>query len=452
MTVIASMANELSQCTLRRPASVKGVGLFSGRPVTATITPAPAGTGVAFLRTDLPGSQPIPARVEFVLDRPRRTALKRGDASVETVEHILSALAGMGVDNAIVEIDGPELPAGDGSASLFVDAIREAGIERQAEPRRALVVRDVVTVSEGDAVVMAMPANGSTELMYVLDYGPQSPLARQVHQFVVSPAEYAERIAPARTFSTEQDALAARQQGLFAHVGPGEFLVIGPSGPIQNSYRFDDEPVRHKLVDLLGDLALVGRPVHGRVMAVRSGHALNHKLARELLSRFGAAEPRLEPAPLAARDKSVVFDTRAILELLPHRYPMMLVDRVVELKEGKRAVGIKNVTYNEPYFQGHYPHAPIMPGVLVVEAMCQLAGLMLHGTLAHRGKIGVLLSLDGVKLRRAVTPGDQLVLEVEAIRASSRAGEARCRAHVDGKLAAEAHVRFLLVDPENAPA
>ena len=220
-------------------------------------------------------------------------------------------------------------------------------------------------------------------------------------------------------------------------------LVIGKEGPIDNELRFEDEPVRHKLLDLIGDLALTGRAIQGRILAVRSGHALNHALARKLLD-LDSNRHRGNGHAMAAP----AMDINRILTLLPHRYPMILVDRVLEIEADQRAVGVKNVTINEPFFQGHYPVRPIMPGVLIVEAMCQLAGLMLSQKLERTGKIAMLLSLENVKLRKAVTPGDQLILEAEAVKANSRYGETRCSAFVGGEIAAEARVKFLMVDAE----
>jgi len=437
------------QRTLRGAAEVRGVGLFSGAHVTARLLPADPDTGVVFRRADLPGSPPIPARVASVQDRPRRTALQAGSASVETVEHCLAALVGLGIDNALIEVDGPELPAGDGSAMPYAEAIRSLGAAEQAAPRRPLVISEPITVREGEATVAALPADyPGLEMFYVLDYGDLSPIRPQTHGYSLplkaDPEGFVTRIAPARTFTTEAEAEEARKRGLFAHLTPSEMLVIGPTGPIDNAYRFDDEPVRHKLLDLIGDLALVGRPIQGRIVAIRSGHALNHRMAGALLQAAGEREAIRQAAPPA-------MDIQQILNLLPHRFPMVMVDRVLEMEPDKRAVGIKNVTINEPFFQGHYPARPIMPGVLIVEAMSQLAGLMLSQTLNHSGKIAILLSMEGVKLRRAVVPGDQLVIECEAIRVNARMGESQCRAFVGGELAAEARIRFMMVDPQPGP-
>ena len=433
-----------NQHTLASEVTLSGVGLFSAQPVTITIKPAEANTGIRFVRMDLPGSPSVAAHVNHVVPASRRTALAQGEARVELVEHILSAMAGLGIDNAVVETDAPELPAGDGSAAIFADAILSARTMEQSAMRAPLRVTEPVTLREGDSTITALPSDAdTTEYLYVLDHGDSGAIPRQVYTYSLCPGDYAERIAPARTFSTETDARALWDAGHFRHLTTKDMLVIGMDGPIDNVLRFDDEPVRHKLLDLIGDLSLTGRPIQGRILAVRSGHSLNQALAKKLLdleARQNARGSTITPEP--------AMDINRIMSLLPHRYPMILVDRVLEMEEDQRAVGVKNVTINEPFFQGHYPVRPIMPGVLIVEAMCQLAGLMLSQKLERTGKIAMLLSLEGVKLRKPVTPGDQLVLEAEVLKANSRFGETQCYAFVAGELAAEARVKFLMVDAE----
>lgn len=275
-----------AQHTLRAPAGFRGFGLFTGAPAAVTFHPAPPGAGRFFRRTDLPGEPIIPARLEHAAERQRRTALERDGASIETVEHCLSALAALGVDNARIDLDGPELPAGDGSALPFVDAILEAGLLAQDAPRRPIIVVRTVTVSGPGCSAAAHPLarNGDPpEFRYELDYGPGAPIPPQSHVFRADPGVYARDIAPARTFSTRDEAEAARARGLFSHLSPRDMLVIDHAGPVDNAYRLPDEPARHKLVDLIGDLALLDRPIRARIAAIKSGHALNVELARAIL-------------------------------------------------------------------------------------------------------------------------------------------------------------------------
>ena len=434
------------QRTLAADARVSGRGLLSGAMAEVLIRPAPADSGITFVRTDLDPPVRIPAGVEHAVPRARRTAIKAGDASLDTVEHCLSALAGLGVDNATVEVHGPELPCGDGSALPFVDAIVEAGIAEQDAERRVYRIREPIVIEEGRTMIAALPSESEgLRVSYELDYGDDSDrIRRQSMSFDPTLVDYRREIAPARTYSLKEEAESLQAAGLGTHLSPRDVLVIGPQGPIDNAFRFPDEPVRHKVLDVLGDLSLVGRPLQGRILAVRSGHALNRRLALRIREQMLAAERER----LAA--ESAVMDTRSILRLMPHRYPMLLVDRVIAVEGDRRAVGIKNVTINEPFFEGHYPGTPIMPGVLLVEAMAQMGGLLLSRKLEHTGKIAVLLSLDRVKLRKPVTPGDQVILEVEALRGTARTGSVQARAMVGDKLAAEARIRFMMIDADQS--
>lgn len=433
------------QRTVASQAVISGKGLMHGRDATLTILPAPPDHGIVFERTDLAKPVIIPALATNVVPNPRRTTLKAGEATIETVEHCLSALAGLGIHNALLRLHGPELPCGDGSAMPFVEPLRAAGIAEQDAPRRTFKLTEPVVVTEGDASIAALPADspGGMRVLYELDYGRNS--SRIPHQaFGFDPArdDYVAEIASARTFSLKEEAEALWGAGLCRHLTPRDVLVIGEDGPIQNAYRFDNEPVRHKILDVLGDLYLVGAIVECQVVANRSGHGLNRQLGMRLMRVL--ARERQRRTLVEGR----AMDARAISRLMPHRFPMLLVDRVLELDGNRRAVGVKNVTMNEPFFQGHYPGTPIMPGVLIVEAMAQMGGLLLSQTLEHTGKVAVLLSLDKVKLRKAVTPGDQLVIEVETMRATARSAAVRARALVGEKVAAEAEIRFMMVDQD----
>jgi UDP-3-O-[3-hydroxymyristoyl] N-acetylglucosamine deacetylase/3-hydroxyacyl-[acyl-carrier-protein] dehydratase len=423
---------------------VSGKGLLLGEQANVSIHPAPANHGIIFERVDLDPPVQIPAVATNVAKRARRTTLKIGNVSVETVEHCMSALAGLRIDNALIRIDGPELPCGDGSAAPFVDPILEIGLTELDAPRRVFRVVEPILVQEADAMLAAFPTDEDEfQLIFDLDYGPNSHrIKRQIQTFTFENGDYLDEISRARTYSLQEEAQALWDRGMCRHLTPKDVLVIGDDGPIDNAYRFENEPVRHKIVDLLGDLYLVGCQVYGRFVAYKSGHELNRRMCLRVREQI-AAEHRRE-----AIARGRVLDIRAIQRIMPHRYPMLLVDRVVEIDADRKAIGVKNVTINEPFFQGHYPGTPIMPGVLIVEAMAQLGGLLMSQKLEHTGKIAVLLSLDRVKLRRPVVPGDQLVLEAEAVRAKARTGTVKCKAFVGSKLSAEAQVRFMMVDAE----
>jgi UDP-3-O-[3-hydroxymyristoyl] N-acetylglucosamine deacetylase / 3-hydroxyacyl-[acyl-carrier-protein] dehydratase len=430
------------QKSIAAEASVSGRGLFTSTPATLTFKPAPPGHGIVFVRTDLSRPVRIPALVQHVTKRSRRTAIKSGADTVETIEHCMSAVAGLGLDNLEIEITGPEVPGMDGSSLPFVEALTKAGIVEQPAERQSLTITAPLEVRDGGAALIASPPNAEElQIFYDLDYGNFEPIKQQFFAYELS-GSYAAEIAPSRTFVTKAEADTLRARGLGTHLQPGDVLVIDTTGPIDTQFRFPNECVRHKVLDLLGDLYLLGCPIRGKIVAHKSGHSLNHVLVRRLTQMF-----RTQHRSRLALGEPVM-DVRHILRVMPHRYPMLLVDRVIEMDGDRRAVGIKNVTMNEPFFEGHYPGMPMMPGVLIVEALAQLSGLLLSQKLEHTGKIPVLLSLDKVKLRRPVVPGDQLILESVNIRVKARTGHVRCRAYVGDQVAAEAEIKFMLVDNE----
>ena len=439
------------QRTLAREASVGGIGFFHGADVRMRFLPADADTGVRFVRTDLPGRPGVAARIDQVVPAQRRTAVQDGSAKVEMIEHVMAALAGMQVDNCTIEIDAPECPGLDGSSRAYVQLLDEAGVVEQDRPRKALTLERSYVVREGDAVLAAHPgtSDGLT-LSYHLDYGQTSPIGNQSVLFAMTPETFRDQVSPCRTFLLEQEAVALRSMGIGLRTTEADVLLFGPSGVVGNALRFPDECARHKVLDMVGDLALLGMDLHGFVVAHRSGHHTNASLVRKLIQsierdREAEARPRRS---LALRQDGTI-DIQGILDVLPHRYPMLLLDRVLELHEGRRVVGIKNVCANEPFFQGHWPGRPIMPGVLIIEAMAQAAGVLIASGVNRNGRAAVIASIDGVKLRRPVVPGDQLRLEVDALKVKPSYASVAAVARVDDAVAAEARIRFVLID---APA
>jgi UDP-3-O-[3-hydroxymyristoyl] N-acetylglucosamine deacetylase/3-hydroxyacyl-[acyl-carrier-protein] dehydratase len=431
------------QQTIEKPAEIRGRGLFTGEEVTVRFKPAAADAGIVFVRNDGPVPAQIRALVANVTKRARRTSLRNGTLAIETVEHCLAALHGLGVDNIEVELTGGEMPGGDGSSQLFVDAIRQAGIKPLEASRRPLIIQETIRVTEGDAELIAVPSESEgLDILYDLDYGSEGLVPRQILAVRLSEETFCKEIATARTFLFEEEAKQFQAAGLGQHLTYNDVVVIGPQGIIGNEFRFSDECVRHKVLDLIGDLCLAGRPIQGKIIARKSGHALNHELVRRLLE----VGERCERRNLIR--SSGAIDAQQLRRILPHRYPFLMIDRVLELDGDRRAIGVKNVSINEPFFQGHYPSQPIMPGVLIIEAMAQLGGILLAQKLEHTGKIAVLLSMDNVKFRHSVLPGDQLILEAETIRVKARTGHVRCSAHVNDELVSQAEIKFMMVDAD----
>lgn len=430
------------QRTVRREAQVEGVGLHTGARASLRIAPAGPDHGVVFVRSDLENAPRVRAHWSRIRERERRTALVgEHDAEVHTVEHFLAALQGLGVDNLEVTLSGPECPGIDGSALAYLDLVDRAEIVEQDAPRAEVRVRRPLVVDTGrGASLTAFPASGEgLTIAYSLHYD-LAALGSQHVSVDMTPETFRQQIAPARTFCLAEEAEALRAAGLGKGADHSNTLVFGPDGLVEGTLRFPDEPARHKALDLLGDLYLLGADIVGHVAAYRTGHAANLALVKVL------ADHEDEARGAAPGPRGPALGPAQVRRILPHRYPFLLVDRVIELDGFTRAVGIKNVSVNEPFFVGHYPEEPIMPGVLILEAMAQLAGILLLRKLELSGKIPVLLSIDRVKFRRAVVPGDQIRMEAFTLRLSAGRGRIRARSTVDGELVSEARLNFALTE------
>jgi UDP-3-O-[3-hydroxymyristoyl] N-acetylglucosamine deacetylase / 3-hydroxyacyl-[acyl-carrier-protein] dehydratase len=429
-----------NQRTIKAPVSLSGVGIHRGQPVSVRLLPADADAGIVFRRMDLDGQPEVPADHRHAIQRNRQTVLKDGVVEVETIEHFLSAAHALRLDNVVVELDGPELPGMDGSAREFAELIEAAGFSELKKPRRVFRLDRTVVVENGDSSIVAFPHESGLKVSYTLDYPAGSHLPSQHCSFDVSPELYLREIAPARTFCLEAEAEQLRAAGYGQGANTDNTLVIGADGVIDNELRFEDEFARHKAMDLIGDLGLLGADLHAHVMATKSGHATNVMLVQELVKRG----EELENLGLVQSDTGL--DIKEIMKIIPHRYPFLFLDRVLQVEGFQRAVGIKNVTFNEPHFQGHWPGQPIFPGVLQVEALAQLAGVLLMRRMENTGRIAVLMSIDNIKFRRPVVPGDQLRLECETLKIRRSSGKVVGRGTVNGDLTVESTMTFMMMD------
>ena len=423
----------MARRTLAGTAVVTGVGLHTGREVTARCSAARPGQGIVFRRADLPGAPTIPARIAEVQSTDRRTSLGQGEVSVQTVEHLLAAAAALGLDDLTIELDGPEPPIGDGSFTPFLEAFVEAGVEETAGEPVIYRVTTPFQLAEGDSSYVVAPAR-SLRLTTTIEWA-HPLIGRQSGAYDITPEEFTRELAGARTFGFLREAEALRSRGLALGAALDSTLVLSEEGLVGDaSLRWPDEFVRHKTADILGDLALVGGRIEAHVIATRPSHQGNIALARWITRT-------------AQREGNVAMDIGRILDVIPHRYPFLLVDRILEVEGTKRIVGIKNVTINEPFFQGHFPGHPIMPGVLIIEAMAQVGGMLLLGTIEDPDqKVVYFMSLDNVKFRRPVLPGDQLRCELEMLQNRGRTCRMKGVAYVDGNVVAEAEMMARVVD------
>jgi UDP-3-O-[3-hydroxymyristoyl] N-acetylglucosamine deacetylase/3-hydroxyacyl-[acyl-carrier-protein] dehydratase len=428
-------AGSTTRRSIRRRAAVSGTGLHTGATTEATFLPAEAGRGIVFRRVDLAGRPEVPARLTEIEALERRTAIGHGDQTIHTVEHLLAAVAAHDIDDLLVELSGPEPPILDGSTQPYFEALARAEPVEVGGEADILTVAAPFTVTEGDATYVVASAK-RLRLTVTIEW--EHPLiGRQAGTYDVTPESFARELAPARTFGFTSEIEALRARGLIKGATEGSAIVLDERGVVNGgALRWSDEFVRHKAADIIGDLALTGARIRAHIIATRPSHVGNVALARALAR---AGKPGGVPK----------MDIGRIMNTLPHRYPFLLVDRIVAIEGLRRIVGIKNVTINEPFFQGHFPGHPIMPGVLIIEAMAQVGGMLL---MAHfegqnvENKVVYFMSLDNVKFRRPVLPGDQIRFELEMLQFRGRTCRMKGVGFVDGQVVAEAEMMAMVVD------
>ena len=428
------------QKTIQKEISLNGIGLHTGNHTTVRFKPSKENSGICFIRTDLAGSPVIQVNPENVASSPsvpRCTAIGKGETAIYTIEHLMSVLCGLGIDNLTIEINGNELPGLDGSGIEFLRAIKKVGLVEQMVERSFIKIKEPIGVSSNGAAIYIVPAE-EFKVSYTLNYNHPF-LQTQFFSTKVDTQIFETDIAPCRTFCLEEETQQLRSNNLGKGANFENTLVVGKLGVIQNQVRFPNEFARHKVLDLIGDLFLLGKPIQGEVFAVKSGHTLNLQLLKKIYSQTDSGQiRRFSPEYSLGSEKSL--DIGQIMRILPHRYPFLLVDRVVELEKGKRALGIKNVTVNDTFFEGHFPTRPIMPGVLIVEALAQVSGIVAITQESHDKQLALFMGADNVKFRKMVVPGDQLILEVEITRDRAKTAVFCGQAKVNGEVVTEADI------------
>ncbi len=420
-----------------------------------TFLPAPPNSGLRFRRVDLEGKPEIEARVENVVENNRSTTLAKGNTRIHTVEHVLATFAGYGIDNAIVELDANEPPIADGSAREYCKLIQSAGIVAQDESREAYTVTAPIELEMGETVMTLFPDEG---FKITCTSSDKQGRFTQFYSVELSPKTWEHELAHARTFCFFEEIEFLITNGLIKGGSLENAVVIRDDAVLTTEpLRYPDEFVRHKMLDIVGDLSLLGRPIHGHLIAVKPSHAGNCELVRRVQAQMRRAQafalppietkadPATEASVQASANQDGAMDIDAVMRILPHRYPFLMVDRVVKI-EGNHITCVKAVSINEPYFQGHFPGHPIMPGVLQLEAIAQVAGLLMLRRAENARQLAYFMAAENVKWRKPVRPGDLLTIEVELTKQRGKIGKAKGVCKVTGEVVSEAEVTFMLGD------
>jgi len=432
------------QTTIKKQASLEGIGIHTGKEIRLVCKPAAADSGITFIRTDIPSRPIVKADITNLSsssDILRRTSIGEGESAVHTIEHLLAALSGLEIDNVTVEIDGPELPGLDGSAQSMVEIIKEAGKVEQDVARNSFLITEPIWIEDEDSKIVILP-DVNFRVSYTLDY-PNTNIKTQYNSFLITPEVFAKEIAPCRTFCLEEEVEHLRGLGLGKGASLDNTLVVGKEGLVGGELRFEDEFLRHKVLDLVGDLYLLGAAIRGHVIAVKSGHSLNISLAQKIYEQIKQSAEKKEFSKENYIIGKGALSTEDIKQILPHRYPFLMIDRIIELGE-VTAVGVKKLTSNDYFFAGHFPKAPVMPGVLIIEALAQVAGVFMLSRKGNQGKIAYFMSINNAKFRQMVKPGDELRLQIEVTKFKTKTGQVCGRAFIEDKLVAEADLVFVL--------
>lgn len=445
-----------NQHTIQKPAAYEGIGLHSGNPVKMRFLPAEPNTGLRFRRVDLDDQPEIPASFDHVTDTTRSTTLSKGSVKIHTVEHVLATFHGYGIDNAIIELNSNEPPIADGSARWYCDLIQKAGLVEQPQRREPYRLTEPIEFQIGDTIISAFPHD-----CFKISCTSSDKHGRftQFYSTDISPETWQREIAHARTFGFFEEIEYLFKNGLIKGGSLENAVVISDDAVLTTEpMRYPEEFVRHKILDIIGDLALIGCPILAHVVAVKPSHEANVELARRIHAQMRkpvvAAQSFAPPPPptaaevakaaeATARTEPTVMNVTEVMKWLPHRYPFLMIDKVTQI-EGDKIIAIKNVTMNEGFFQGHFPAQPIFPGVLQLEAIAQVAGLLMLLQIKNTGKLAYFMAANDVKWRKPVQPGDQLTIAVELTKKRGKIGRAKGVCSVDGEVVSEAEVTFML--------
>ncbi len=433
------------QKTLAKSISLSGLALHTGNKVNLTFHPAPENHGFKFKRIDLTDHPVLDAHVDLVKQVERATTIADGAIKIHTIEHVLSSLTGMGVDNCLIEMDSNEPPICEGSAREYVHMINEAGIVEQNAPCNFFTLREPIHIFGKDgAMILAIP---DEEFKISCTNANHTGFFTQYLSETINPKMYETQIAPARTFVFYEEVQKLMESGLIKGGSLENAVVIrGQSVLSKEPLRFPDEFVRHKILDIIGDLSLIGRRLRSHIIAVKTGHGLNVEMARAIYKQYQKYFGGTRFDDIRKPIMEGTLDIGDILKIMPHRYPFLLVDRILKFDGENKATGLKQVTINEPFFQGHFPRHPVMPGVLQVEAMAQVASILLLRNPENQGKIGFFMSCDNVKFRKPVVPGDSLIIECEMTRSRGKIGKASAKCYVNNEVVSEGDLMFTVVD------
>jgi UDP-3-O-[3-hydroxymyristoyl] N-acetylglucosamine deacetylase/3-hydroxyacyl-[acyl-carrier-protein] dehydratase len=432
------------QHTIGKSTALSGTSLHTGEKVTLRLQPAAADHGIKFRRMDLQDQPTIDAKIENLKTVERATTIGEGAMRVHTVEHVLSALSALGVDNAIIEMDANEPPIGDGSAQLYVELIKTAGVVPQETPRRIFDLREPLHIETKNGALLVVLPDPKFRISCT-QVGPDGRFT-QFYSTEITPAIYEREIAPARTFVFYEDVQPLMEKNLIKGGSLENAIVVrGEAVLSKEPLRFTDEFVRHKILDIIGDLALFGHRIRGHIIAVKPGHGPNAELARALVREHAKTLPTLQPRAFPPGEGGL--DIKQVMDILPHRYPFLMVDRILGFEGDMRITGVKSVTINEPYFGGHFPGHPVMPGVLQVEAMAQVASILMMKITKSASRIGYFISADDVKFRKPVFPGDTLFIHAEVTKArGNRLAKAKCQCTVNDAVVSEGELMFTFLD------